>query len=768
MIMKHALIALLTCLCSLNAWATQPSKSPAATAFGSAQWIGEAVAIDDSTHAGARPIVVGRSLHWDKTVLKATIHICGLGQYELYLDHRKVGEDLFTPAWSDYTKTVFYNVYDVTPQLSARHDLRIDVLLGNGFYCERGLRYHKLKSAYGPLTLLFRLDILFTDGTRLDLVSDGSWQWRLSAVTYSSLYGGEDHDFRLLSPEARPAFHPVVVQPAPKGTLREQIALPVREYRRYNVAGRPMKGVFDMGQNLAGYPELRLRGRKGQHVRVLVGETLNERGVSQKQTGKPSYFDLTLDDGDNLFRPHFSYTGFQYVEVQGAVTPDEANPDSLPVIESLQSVFISNAAATQGSFACSSERLNNTVRLIDMAVRSNFQNVWTDCPHREKLGWLEQDWLNGPGLVYTYDCRDFIRQTMRLIADAQHADGSMPEIAPEYIHFEGSWAPPFQESPEWGGALVALPFLYMDHYADSSLVKEYYPNMKRYVDYLTTRDSSRTINFGLGDWYDYGPWRAGFARNTSVKFVATVHYYRWALLTSRAAAICGDRPSNRRYARLAREIAQAIVRDFYHPDRHTFDTGSQAANAMALCLNLAPKKHRKKVLQSLVADIHSHGNRLTTGDVGSPYLYDALARNGQGDLLYTLFDHDSLPGYGYQIAQGMTTLTEQWDPKQGASRNHFMLGHLNNLLIPYVAGLRISGDRVVIDPHPIGNLTWVKASAQALGGRVTVEWRIENGTFVLNITAPKSTQLKLQLNEEEISRRCGTRELHLRYSLSRQ
>lgn len=173
--------------------------------------------------------------------------------------------------------------------------------------------------------------------------------------------------------------------------------------------------------------------------------------------------------------------------------------------------------------------------MIEKAVRSNMQGVFTDCPHREKLGWLEQDHLNGPGLLFNYDLTGFIPQTLQNIADAQHPNGAVPTTAPEYVYFQGKGMDDFAESPEWGCTLVVLPFMYYDFYGDDSLIHTYYKNMSRYVDYLATRAEGHILSFGLGDWYDYGNFRAGFSRNTPVPLVATAHYYMIVKYMIRAA-----------------------------------------------------------------------------------------------------------------------------------------------------------------------------------------------------------------------------------------
>ena len=246
--------------------------------------------------------------------------------------------------------------------------------------------------------------------------------------------------------------------------------------------------------------------------------------------------------------------------------------------------------------------------------------------------------------------------------------------------------------------------------------------MKRYVDYLATQDSCYILRQGLGDWYDYGPGRAGFAQNTPMPLVSTAHYYWWNHLMGEPRAD---------------SIKAAFIKEFYHPDTHRFASGSQCAQAIALEMDLVPAGDREEVLQQLIEDIHAHGDRLTTGDVGNRYLFNALIHNGQQELLYQMLNHDEVPGYGYQIKLGHTTLTEQWNPEHGASMNHFMMGHLNNLLVPYFLGLWRQGNQMTIAPHPVGDLSWCRGSMETPQGTVRCEWRIQQQTFHLTIHVPE-------------------------------
>ena len=728
-----------------------------ANVFGDAQWIGAITKADANTPVGRhysgsvlkeskaawdkaaplsrRSIILRRSFSPYKAVKQAELRICGLGFYEATINGQKVGESEFAPTWSDYDKTVYFNTYDVT-QLIRQGDNELRVLLGNGFYNEQGGRYVKLKVSFGPPTLLCLLYVVYEDGMREHLFSDSKWQWTESPITFNSIYGGEDYDarqeLRIESSEFK-YWKPVVIQEAPKGVLRPQIVQPVKIMERYPVK-QVLKWqgdtllVLDMGQNLAGYPEITVEGKAGQRLKLIPGETLDKNGlVNQQQTGRPHYYTYILKGGVETWHPRFSYYSFRYLQVEGDIN----------VLKKVESCFVYNSAERTGSFECSNPRINATHQLIDRAIRSNWQAVWTDCPSREKLGWLEQTWLNGEALVYNYDAQKMIEQTMQNIVDTQHADGSMPEIAPEYTQFTGSWAKPFQESPEWGGAIIALPMLCLRHYGNLDLAEHYYDAMKRYIDYLASKDSCYILKQGLGDWYDYGPGRAGFSQNTPMPLVSTAHYYQWMCNMYVIAKLLGKKEDAERFNTQADNIRQSFNRTFYNPEKKTYGSGSQCSLALPLYLKIVPKEDYQAVLQRLIDDIKAHGTRLTTGDVGNRYLFSVLIENDQRDLLYAMLNHDDVPGYGYQIKKGHTTLTEQWNPDMGASMNHFMMAHIENFLIPDLLGIQRTGDLIEIQPHPVGDIVWCKGSTMSANGPVKVEWRIHEGVFTMDIDIPE-------------------------------
>lgn len=713
-----------------------------------------------------------------KKIVEATAYVCGLGFYEFSLNGKKVGNSEFAPLWSDYDKSVYYNTYDVTEQMRYGENA-VGILLGNGFYNVQGGRYRKLQISFGPPTLLFELVINYEDGTRTIIRSDNEWKYDLSPVTFNCIYGGEDYDTRREQKGWNQAgfddshWRPVVMQEAPKGVLRPQMAPPVKIMERYDIqkvtklnteqitaASKstkrtvdPSAFVLDMGQNLAGFPEITVRGKRGQKVTLLVAEALTDEGAcNQRQTGRQHYYEYTLKgEGDETWHPRFSYYGFRYIQVEGAVLKGQKNPQKLPVLKNIQSCFVYNSAKKVSTFESSNPIFNAAHCLIGKAVRSNMQSVFTDCPHREKLGWLEQVHLNGPGLLYNYDLTAYAPQIMQNMADAQHSNGAMPTTAPEYVVFEGPGMDAFAESPEWGGSLVIFPFMYYETYGDDSLIRKYYSNMRRYVDYLKTRADNNILSFGLGDWYDYGDFRAGFSRNTPVPLVATAHYYMTVMYLIEAAKMVGNDYDIRYYSSLADDIRIAFDKRFLNNDTAQYGTGSQCSNALPLFLHMTQDK---KVFMNLIKDVEAHGNRLTTGDVGNRYLIQTLARNDQHELIYKMFNHEEAPGYGFQLKFGATTLTEQWDPRQGSSWNHFMMGQIDEWFFNSLVGIRPYAastlenqqnkskqgyQKFIIAPQPVGDLKFVKSSYETLYGTIVVDWARQDGTFTLNVSVPVNT-----------------------------
>lgn len=713
-------------------------------------------------------IYLRKELKVDKKIKDAIIYISGLGHYELTLNGEKLGDSQFDPMWSDYEKTVYYNAYDVTSELKSNN--AIGVLLGNGFYNEQGGRYVKLQISFGPPTLFFKMLVTYENGTKEEIVSDESWKYSLSPITFNDMYGGEDYDARL---EQKgwdefdfddSSWKPVVVQETPKGVLRPQTSSAIKIIETYPIKSVDRVGdsyVFDMGQNLSGFPKIKISGQKGDKVRMTVGENIRDDGsVNQSQSGAPHYYEYTLKGDDNeTWHPRFSYYGYRYIQIDGAKYAESNDDRSLPLIEELESCFVYNSAQQTGHFHSSNEIFNDAHRIIVNAVKSNMQAVFTDCPHREKLGWLEEVHLNGPGLLYNFDLTKFASKIMQDIRDAQLPNGLVPDTAPEYVLFDQG----FRDSPEWGSTSVILPFMYYEQYGDSSLIVEYYDVMKRYVDYLTTTATDHIVSHGLGDWYDYNEeYAAGLSRNTPIALSATMHYYMDIDFMLKAATMLGKSDDIELYSYLKDKVKAAYNKEFFNEETKQYGTESQASNAMSLFANLVDAADKEAVLDNLVKSIENNGYKLTTGDVGNRYLFQVLAQNDLNDIMYKMHNHKEVPGYGFQIQFGATTLTEQWDPRKGNSWNHFMMGQIEEWFYKSLAGINVDNDytngfqRIVIAPKVEGDLEFVEASYTSLYGEVTSEWKVEGDTFTINISIPPNTHAKVYLPNEEDYKKIGS------------
>jgi len=496
-----------------------------------------------------------------------------------------------------------------------------------------------------------------------------------------------------------------------------------------------------LGQNFAGWPEISVKGPRGSSVKMVAGELLDRNGLaSQRSTGGPQWFSYTLKGtGAETWHPSFSYWGFRYVQVE--LTPDAG---AFPEVVSLHGQFIHAAAQRTGAFESSSELLNKTHELIDRAIESNLQSVLTDCPHREKLGWLEESHLLGSALMYNFDLATLYEKIANDMADAQQEDGLIPDIAPEVTVFERG----FRDSPEWGSAFVLDPWLSYQAYGDTEIIAAHYEGMKNYAAYLSSKAEKQIISYGLGDWYDIGPGEPGESKLTSLGFTATAIYYQDLLTLERCAEVLHKTEDRMAFRKQADEVRLAFNKRFYSPDIHVYDQKSQTDYAMALVLGLTPKDDRQAVLEKLVADIRAHHNHVTAGDIGFHYVVKALMDNGRSDVLFDMLSRTDAPSYGYQLSKGATSLTEAWDANPLDSQNHFMLGHAEEWFYRGLAGIDFDlsrADVLVIRPSPVGDLSFVRASYESVMGKISSAWTNKDGVFTLTVDIPANLTAIIEL-----------------------
>jgi alpha-L-rhamnosidase len=736
-----------------------------------AKWIQApwSTARDGAEADGSKPMpVFRREFAVRQKVAKATLRIAGLGQYEARIGSK--GEmHLVAPhglhqAWTDYKKTVTYESYDVTKMLAPGQHV-LGVMLGNGMYNVQKTkgRYTKFDGSFGVPKLIAELTLKYADGKTETIGTDAKWKVAKGPVTFSSTYGGEDYDARKeLSGWDEPGFGDAAWSAAaekdgPGGALIKAIAPEVREgdfhepVKVTEVA--PGKTVYDLGKNFAGVPLVRLQGPAGAVLKLTPGELLKPDGsVSQGSSGGPMWWSYTLRGApkQEMWSPQFGYYGFRYLQAEWSGGGDGAEPVA-GKIDSVSGMEWYSASKVTGSFESSDETLNAIHKLIVNAMHNNEASLFTDCPHREKLGWLEETHLVAPGLMFNSDLRGLYAATEKNIADAQHADGGVPTTAPQYVVFgtDPRWAM-FDDSPEWGSASVLGPWAAYRFYGEKNALERSYPVMQVYVKFLEGKAQDGIVAYGLGDWYDIGPKPPGVSQDTSLGVTGTLMLYEDALALSSIAGLLGRADDVESYSDLANVEKDAFNRKYWRLDKGYYDTGSQTANAMPLALGIVPDDRRTAVLEHVVADIKAHDDHITTGEVGYPYLLRALTMAGRTDVVLAMMLRKDPPSYGSQLARGATALTEAWDASPRASQDHFMLGGAEEWFYRGLGGIdfdmtRSKDERITIRPAMVNGLTWVKCGYESVLGKIRSEWHHENGNTSVDVAIPAGATATLIL-----------------------
>jgi alpha-L-rhamnosidase len=353
---------------------------------------------------------------------------------------------------------------------------------------------------------------------------------------------------------------------------------------------------------------------------------------------------------------------------------------------------------------------------------------------------MEEDHLVFDTVTRNYDIAAYGHDVVQAMADAQRDNGLVPDIAPEYTVFGGG----FRDDPNWGSAMVLVPLSLYRAYGDLNLLTTFYPNMQRYVDYLGTKATGNLLDYGLGDW-------ATINATTPTGVTATYGYYRAVDGLRQIAAVLGRSADETRYAQLAGAIGTAFHAKYFDAANHTYATGSQCSDALALDMGVVPDSERQAVLDHLVTNLHGNGYHLNLGEIGLPSLFDVLSTAGRSDVIYQIATQTSEPSYGAMLARGATSLTEFWDGT--GSQNHFMLGAIDKWFTSGLAGIGQSDDsagfeKLVIAPAIVGDLTHVLGRYETPNGTVRSEWRRSGRNVSLEVSVPVGSTATVRLPGE--------------------
>jgi alpha-L-rhamnosidase len=697
------------------------------------------------------------------TVRSARAYVTSLGLYELEVNGKRVGDQLFTPGWTSYGKRLQYQTYDVTAHLR-RGDNAIGATLGDGWY--RGyLGWKDRRAVYGErLALLAQLRIEYEGGRVETVGTDGTWKSATGPILASDIYNGETYDARLERPGwSAPGYDDRgwetvrVVEPGSRA-LVAPAGPPVRaieEVKPVAVLKTP-KGetVFDMGQNMVGHVRLKVRGEAGTTVTLRHFEVLDGEGnvyTANLRTAKQQVTYTLKGGGEEVYAPRFTFQGFRYVAVEG--WPGE------PPLDALTGVVVHSDMAVTGRFTSSKPLLDQLQHNILWGQKGNFLDVPTDCPQRdERLGWTGDAQVFSRTAAFNMDVAAFFTKWLGDVAADQQEDGAVPHVVPNILT-----TPERRESASaaWADAAVIIPWNMYLGYGDTRLLERQYASMKAWVEYMRSKAGQEhlwTSGFHFGDWLAFASTASDYPGATTGKdLIAAAFYAHSTDLLQRAATVLGKKEDAAEYAALLPKIKEAWVREFVTSAGRVGEN-TQTAYALALQFDLLPEGLRAEAARRLAVEVRTRGH-LTTGFVGTPYLCHVLSRHGHTDLAYRLLNREEYPSWLYPVKQGATTIWERWDglKPDGSfqspgmnSFNHYAYGAIGEWMYRVVAGLdldpREPGYRhVLAQPQPGGRLTSAEARLQTLYGEAASGWTLADGKATVSVTVPPNARGTVRL-----------------------
>jgi alpha-L-rhamnosidase len=695
------------------------------------------------------PAYLRRVFSLGKTIARATVYATARGIYALHMNGQRIGDAHFAPGWTDYTKRIQYQTYDVTALIQTGENA-LGSVVADGWYCGY-IGFDSRRAYYGKRPqFLAQIVLEYADGSRETIGTDDQWRGTSGPILTSDMLMGETYDARLEMPGWDTAafdaasWRPVTIEAEHDPAILRvaQVDPPVRvteELKPISVT-QPTPGsyLFDLGQNMVGWARLRVQGPSGTLVRLRFGEMLNPDGTlyADNLRGAKATDTYLLKGGETeTYEPRFTFHGFRYAEVTGY--PGE------PDLDALTGCVLHSDIPRTGTFECSDPMVNKLVQNIDWGQRGNFLSIPTDCPQRdERLGWMGDAQIFVRTAAGNRDVAAFFEKWMDDVSDAQSPEGGFPDVAPRLVD-------PADGAPAWGDAGVIVPWTIYQMYGDTEILQRHYSAMVRWMDYLDSANPdhlwlNRRVN-DFGDWLSIND-------DTDKGVLATAYFAYDASLMAQIAQVLGHAEDAARFSALFENIKTAFNAAYVSADAEV-QSGTQTAYVLALRFGLLPDALRPVAAQHLVQAIEAKNWHLSTGFVGVGYLCPVLSEAGYSDIAYTLLLNTTFPSWGYSIEQGATTIWERWDgwtEEKGFqdvgmnSFNHYSLGSVGEWLQRYAAGIDTDTNKpgfahFLLHPRPDRRLTFVRASFASIHGLIESHWNLDGDTFRWSVRIPANT-----------------------------
>ncbi len=695
-------------------------------------------------------------------VKRATVYISGLGMYELYINGKKIGDQVLAPNPTDYRKSFFYNTHDVTAEIKEGNNA-IATVLGNGRFFTMRQNYKTQKhNTFGYPKLLLQLEIEYADGKKKTIVSDESWKLNVDGpIRTNNEYDGEEYDATKEFPGwTTPGFNdaawmrPQLVA-APAGRIVAQMAEPMKVMLiikpvSIKTAGNG-KYILDMGQNFAGWIKLKnIKGKKGERITMRFAESLKENGelfTANLRDAKVTDVYTVKGATTETWEPSFVYHGFRYVEISGF--------PGTPAINDFEGKLVYDALETTGSFQTSNEIINAVYKNAWWGIASNYKGMPVDCPQRnERQPWLGDRVIGAQGESFMFDNAKLYAKWMDDIQQSQKEEGAIPDVAPAFWNY-------YSDDVTWPAAFITISNNLYNQFGDIRPIRKNYASMKKWMWYM--RDKYLVNNIMTRD--KYGDWcvppenlqlihAKDSTRLTDGKLIASAYYYKLLAYMQRFAKLTGNDADTKAYAELADKMRVAFQDKFYNPEKQGYSNNTITANLLPLYFGICPDSLREKVFENIYHKIHVESNdHISSGLIGTQYLFRGLSEYNNTDLAFKLASNTTYPSYGYMIANGATTIWELWngntaDPNMNSQNHVMMLGDLITWFYENLAGIRTDKEavgfkKITMKPSFPQDLQFVNAYYESAYGLIKSDWKKNNGILEWNISVPANSSARI-------------------------